>query len=93
MRKEQIPEKHDFFPKQCQTYTLIHLKLYLLFWCFILVMWIQTIKGKNSTYKEFLIGSRVIELLIGECMAESENQCIDNSLLVSLVSYLPVNPS
>jgi len=38
MRKEQIPEKHDFFPKQCQTYTLIHLKLYLLFWCFILVM-------------------------------------------------------
>lgn len=54
-------------------------------WLIILVRWIQKKKGKNFPSKEFLMGSRVIELLITGCVAEQENQCIYDSLLVSLV--------
>lgn len=55
-------------------------------WLVILVRWIQKKKGKNFPSKEFLMGSRVIELLITGRVAEQENQCIYDSLLVSLVS-------
>lgn len=54
-------------------------------WLIILVRWIQKKKGKNFPSKEFLMGSRVIELLITGRVAEQENQCIYDSLLVSLV--------
>lgn len=71
-----------------KTTTLIHLKNYFFFWSIILAKWILQKKEKNFPFKEFFMGSRVIDFLVRVCVVET--QCIDHHLFVNLEPYLPV---